>query len=196
MELGLKRGMVTVEPHDPQWEVIAEQTIEQLKRLLQGVAIDIQHIGSTAIRSIAAKPIIDIVVGVSEFDQILNMNQELETHGFFFRGQDVPDQYLYVCGDTDSRTHHIHVVIYDSIYWNNYINMRDYLNSHEEDARAYSELKEHLAKEYPEDRITYTEKKSALIDEILRKAWDWRRDSLLKSTHNTRALHGKGKSDV
>jgi len=191
MELGLRRGMVEVKPHDPQWEVIAEQTIKQLKELLQGVAIDIQHIGSTAIRSIAAKPIIDIVVGVLEFDQILKMNPELEEHGFIFRGQDLPNQYLYVCGDEDSRTHHIHVVIYDSVYWNNYINMRDYLNCHEEEAREYSELKERLANEYPEDRNTYTEKKSALIDEILQKAKDWRKDmngSLLKSTKNTRAL--------
>ena len=191
MELGLRRGMVAVEPHDPQWEVIAEQTIEQLKSLLQGVAVDIQHIGSTAIRSIAAKPIIDIVVGVLEFDQILRMNPELEKHGFIFRGQDLPNQYLYVCGDADSRTHHIHVVLQNSIYWNNYVNMRDYLNCHEEDARAYSELKERLAGEYPEDRNTYTEKKSVLIDEILQKASEWRRGlnaSLLPSTLNTRAL--------
>lgn len=177
MELGLQRGMVAVEPHNPQWEVIAEQTIELLKELLQKVAIDIQHIGSTAVLSIAAKPVIDIVVGVSSFDGILAMNPELESRGFIFRGQDIPDQYLYVCGDTDSRTHHIHVVIYNSIYWNNYVNMRDYLNCHEEDARAYSELKERLAEEYPEDRNAYTGGKGALIDEILRKAEDWRKGS-------------------
>ena len=69
--------------------------------------------------------------------------------------------------------------------------MRDYLNSHEEDAREYSELKKRLAAEYPEDRNTYTEKKSALINEILKKAAAWRNSlnhSLLKSTQNTRTL--------
>lgn len=193
MELGLKRGMVAVEPHDPQWEVTAAQTIEQLKSLLQGVAIDIQHIGSTAIRSIAAKPIIDIVVGVKDIDEILELNPELEAKGFIFRGQDLPDQYLYVCGDADSRTHHIHVVLHDSIYWNNYVNMRDYLNCHGEDARAYSKLKERLAKEYPEDRITYTEKKRALIDEILRKAMEWRGTQM---NYFVEGLQGSGKSTL
>ncbi|MBQ3981138.1 MAG: GrpB family protein, partial [Treponema sp.] len=59
--------------------------------------------------------------------------------------------------------------------WNNYLNMRDYLNSHKEDARAYSELKESLAKQYPKDRIKYTEMKSAFINEILNKAKEWRK---------------------
>ena len=189
--LGLKRGTVAVELHDPEWERVAKATIEKLRRLLSGVALDIQHIGSTAIKNIVAKPIIDIVVGVSDFDRIFKLNPVLEENGFIFRGQDVPNQYLYVCGDADSRTHHIHVVLCYSIYWNNYVNMRDYLNSHEEDAREYSELKKRLAAEYPEDRNTYTEKKSALINEILKKAAVWRKSlnhSLLKSTQNTRTL--------
>lgn len=180
---GLKRGTVAVEQHDPEWERVAKATIEKLKRLLGSVALDIQHIGSTAIKNIVAKPIIDIVVGVWDFDGILKLNPVLEENGFIFRGQDVPNQYLYVCGDADSRTHHIHVVLCYSIYWNNYVNMRDYLNSHEEDAREYSELKKRLAAEYPEDRNTYTEKKSALINEILKKAAAWRNSlnhSLLK----------------
>ena len=188
---GLKRGTVAVELHDPEWERVAKATIEKLKRLLGSVALDIQHIGSTAIKNIVAKPIIDIVVGVWDFDGILKLNPVLEENGFIFRGQDVPNQYLYVCGDADSRTHHIHVVLCYSIYWNNYVNMRDYLNSHEEDAREYSELKKRLAAEYPEDRNTYTEKKSALINEILKKAAAWRNSlnhSLLKSTQNTRTL--------
>ena len=79
-----------------------------------------------------------------------------------------------MCGEEDFRTHHIHAVIYDSEAWNNYINMRDYLNYHEEEARGYSELKESLAKRYPEDRIKYTDSKHEMICEILMKARKWR----------------------
>ena len=86
MELGLKRGMVAVEPHDPQWEVTAAQTIEQLKSLLQGVAIDIQHIGSTAIRSIAAKPIIDIDVVISEYASLGAVISALKAIGYHHEG--------------------------------------------------------------------------------------------------------------
>ncbi|MBO4863207.1 MAG: GrpB family protein [Eubacterium sp.] len=170
MSIGLQRGTVAVEKHNSEWEEAAKRTIEKLDALLQGVAVDIQHVGSTAIRGICAKPIIDIVVGVSDFDEILNLSDILEENGFIYRGQDQPDQHLYVCGDEEIRTHHIHVVIYDSEAWNNYLNMRDYLNSHEEDAKAYSELKEKLAEQYAEDRIIYTEKKSDFIKDILIKA--------------------------
>ena len=177
MDIGLLRGTVAVEQHDSQWEISAERTIELLKKILQNIATDIQHIGSTAVRGISAKPIIDIVVGVSDFDDILRMNNVLERNGFIFRGQDVPEQYLYVCGENDLRTHHIHVVIYDSEPWNNYVNMRDYLNCHSDDAQAYSALKESLAQQYPDDRMTYTQMKSDMIGSILRKAKAWRAET-------------------
>ena len=170
MSIGLKRGMVAVEPHQQEWEVAAQQTIERLRDLLKDTAADIQHVGSTAIKGICAKPIIDIAVGVRHLDDILSCNDILEAGGFVFRGQDLPDQYLYVCGGSDFRTHHIHVVEYGSVLWNNYVNMRDYLNSHEKEAKAYSDLKIRLAEQYPNDRIAYTEAKSKMIDEILIKA--------------------------
>ena len=174
MKLGLRRGTVAVEPHDRQWEVAAQQTIAQLREILGDTAVDIQHIGSTSVRNICAKPIIDIAVGVRDFRDILGLNGVLEDNGFIFRGQDVPDQYLYVCGDENTRTHHIHTVIYNSEAWNNYINMRDYMNCHNEEAQAYSKLKEKLARQYPDDRNRYTELKSGLIAKILAKAHDWR----------------------
>ena len=72
------------------------------RQILQSDAIDIQHIGSTSIRSICAKPIIGIVVGVSSFDRIMKHNDELLANGFVYRGQDQPGQRLYVCGDLEN----------------------------------------------------------------------------------------------
>ena len=71
MSLGLKRGTVQLEPHDKQWDEAAIQTIKKLKSILGDDAVDIQHIGSTAIPAIKAKPIIDIVVGVTDFEKIM-----------------------------------------------------------------------------------------------------------------------------
>ena len=174
MSLGLRRGTVSVEPHNSEWEVIAAETISRLHSVLQDVLVDAQHIGSTAVKDICAKPIIDIVVGVSDFDALMSRNPILEENGFIFRGQVHPRQYLYICGKDDIRTHHIHAVIYNSEEWNNYVDMRDYLNCHKEDAQAYSRLKELLAKKYSEDRAAYTASKGELIDEILAKAHCWR----------------------
>ena len=170
MSIGLKRGMVAVEPHQPEWEIEARHTIGRLHDLLTDVAVDIQHVGSTAIKGICAKPIIDIAVGVICLDDILAKNDVLEANGFIYRGQDLPDQYLYVRGGSDYRTHHIHVVRYGYAEWNDYVNLRDYLNCHEEAAKAYSDLKVQLALKYPDDRIAYTRAKSEMISELLIKA--------------------------
>lgn len=185
MKIGLRRGTVIVEGHRTEWEESAKQTIERLKSLLQCVAIDIQHVGSTAVKNICAKPIIDIAVGVSDFNQVLIRNGVLEDNGFIFRGQDHPEQYLYVCGEDDFRTHHIHVTLYGSETWNNYLNVRDYLNCHEKEAQAYSKLKNTLAKKYSNDRNTYTLMKRDMINEIICKAKAWRKENIFVSSSNS-----------
>lgn len=106
MPLGLKRGTVQLEPHDKQWDEIAIQTIKTLKSILGDDAIDIQHIGSTAIPVIKAKPIIDIVVGVTNFERVMLHNEQLQKEGIFYRGSDVEYQILYVMGDMERISGH------------------------------------------------------------------------------------------
>lgn len=177
MSIGLKRGTVAVEAHRIEWEISAKEMIDKLKNILKDDIVDAQHIGSTSIKSICAKPIVDIVVGVSGFDKMMSHNDALMEKGIIYRGEDHPCQLLYVCGDlkNDIQTYYIHVVIWGQEAWNNYINLRDYLNSHEDVAREYSELKEKLAGKYPEDRIAYTNGKSAFIGNILKHAEKWRK---------------------
>ena len=126
-------------PHQEEWTQNAERTIQTLKRLLEPVAVDIQHIGSTAIPSIHAKPIIDLVIGVRNLDDIAPYVELLKQHDIVFRGEDVAGQLLFVMGDfeKDTRTHHIHVVRWNGAEWNNYINFRDYLNRLLKEAHAW-----------------------------------------------------------
>ena len=169
MSLGLKRGTVQLEPHDKQWKETAAQTIKILKSILGDDAIDIQHVGSTAIPAIKAKPIIDIAVGVTDFDRIMLHNEQLQQEGIFYRGSDVERQLLYVMGDMekDIRTHHIHVVKWNGTEWENYIHFRDYLNANENVALQYQRLKEELESKYADDRVAYTNGKQSMIDIIL-----------------------------
>ena len=169
-ELGLARGTVSVVPHNDEWEVTGRKTIAKLRELLGDTAVDIQHVGSTSIKGIYAKPIIDLVIGVNDFADILAKNALLEENGFIYRGQDLPGQHLYICGEGEIRTHHIHVVIYQDTNWNNYLTMRNYLNSHPEDANRYSDLKRSLGEKYADDRNAYTAMKEDFIDSILYKA--------------------------
>ena len=179
MSLGLIRGTVILQPYNANWELEANNLIEKLKDILKDDIIDAQHIGSTSIIHIYAKPIIDIVVGVSDFEKIMRHNDVLKEAGIIYRREDHPGQHLYICGDLEQNvhTHYIHVVIWGEKQWNNYINMRDYLNAHRDKAEQYSELKIKLAKEYPEDRIAYTEGKSKFIENILNETSEWRKEN-------------------
>ena len=80
--IGLKRGTVQLCEHEKEWEIEAQNTIARLKEILGDVIKDIQHVGSTSILTIKAKPIIDIAVAVDQFDDILACEKELKDAGF------------------------------------------------------------------------------------------------------------------
>lgn len=191
MELGLKRGTVALEPYNDEWEKSAKETIYVLKTILGSDAVDIQHVGSTAIKEILAKPIIDIAVAVKDFEDVLRHEEVLKDAGIIFRGEDVAEQLLFVMGDfeKDIRTHHIHVVKWDEQQWRNYLNFRDYSNANPLAAVQYSKLKEKLATVYPDNRKAYTEGKRQLIDEILAQAAKWREEGQIN-------LHLEGKDEI
>ena len=174
--LGLKRGTVELRPHEKLWEEEAKKTIALLKQVLGNAAVDVQHVGSTAIKGICAKPILDIAVAVRSLEDIAPCAENLSQNGFIDRGQDRPGQHLFVMGDMESdiRTHHIHFVAHDSEAWENYINFRDYCNTHPDEAARYDALKRQLCAEYADNRAMYTPGKQALINELLEKARKWR----------------------
>ncbi len=170
--LGLKRGTVTLCPHEEEWERIAAETIAFLTPLFGDSVSGIQHVGSTSIRGIRAKPILDLAVAARDMEAVRARIPILEAHGVVFRGEDHPGEFLFVMGDfdADTRTHHIHVCPEDGADWRNYRLFRDYLNAHPECAAAYEALKIDLAGRYADDRGSYTSGKQAFIAEILREA--------------------------
>jgi len=105
MAIGLKRGSVELADHDPEWEQIARETIGQLWRVFGSVAKDIQHVGSTAIKEIKAKPIIDIAVAVESFEAVSGVFPRLDKIGIYKSVQHaVPNDILYVIGDFENDT--------------------------------------------------------------------------------------------
>lgn len=167
--LGLKRGTVELLDHDKNWESIAQNTMIILKKILKEEIIGIEHIGSTAISTIKAKPIIDLVVGVSDLSKIIQFNEQLEQANILYRGTKHENQLLYIMKnfENDTTTHHIHVVKYQSIELENYLYFKNALNQNKDIALEYQQLKENLSKKYHNDRIAYTLGKQAFIDQIL-----------------------------
>ena len=175
--IGLKRGTVQLFDHEKEWEIEAQRTIERLWKILGSIAKDIQHVGSTSIISIKAKPIIDIAVAVNDFNEILTLEDELKNAGFYYRPSSIDNQLLFACGNLydgtgDLQTHFIHVVKTNSMEWRNYINFRNYLNKTPEAAKAYEDLKVSLAAAAPIDagREKYLAGKHGFIVYTLRKA--------------------------
>ena len=178
--IGLKRGTVKLCEHEKEWELEAKNTIARLKHILGNVIKDIQHVGSTSVLSIKAKPIIDIAVAVDDFDDILNFEKELKDNGFYYRPNaqaSLRNQLLFACGNFyegtgDLQTHFIHVVRTNSMDWINYINFRDYLNNTPSVAKKYEDLKVTLALQAPGDkgREKYLAGKHDFIVYTLRKA--------------------------
>ena len=176
--IGLKRGTVKLYEHQKEWEIEAQNTISRLQKILGGVIKGIQHVGSTSVHSIKAKPIIDIALAVDNFDDILAFEKELRDNGFYYRpNSNIENQLLFASGSIydgtgDLQTHFIHVVLTNSMEWINYINFRDYLNSTPSAAKAYEDLKISLAQKAPVDggREKYLKGKHDFIVYTLRKA--------------------------
>lgn len=158
--------------HQTEWEIEAQNTIKKLKSILGDAAKKVEHIGSTSIKVIKAKPIIDIMLSVDSFDELLKYEKILKEKGFYYRPSASHDtQLLFGCGSFydgtgEIQTHFIHAVIAGSQEEQNYISFRDYLNEHPKDAEKYEALKISLA---DKPREEYTKSKNDFINEIHKK---------------------------
>lgn len=177
--LGLKRGTVALFPHEKAWELEAQRTMDKLKSICGDVISDIAHVGSTSVKSIMAKPIIDIAVTTDSFEEFLKHENKLLKNGFYYRPDCGMDgkQLLFACGSFydgtgDLQTHFIHVVKKDSMEWIDYNLFRDYLNENEAAAKEYEALKISLAEKNHEDngREKYLAGKHDFILRTLRTA--------------------------
>ena len=162
--------------YDNQWPHLAEFEIKILRDVLpKKHIIDIQHVGSTAIPGMLAKPIIDIQIAVDSLYAIKNIAIEaLKTLGYEY-WHDNPDteRMFFVKGMPpfgEKRTHHVHIVEPSSKHWKGKILFRDYLISHPLVMREYEELKKNLATQHTYDREQYTDAKTKFINDVLFKA--------------------------
>lgn len=170
--IGLKYGIVKLLPYNKKWGTLFEKERKNLERKLGNLILDIQHIGSTSIPGISAKPIIDIFMGVRLMKDAKKLVKPLKELGYELRrefgGHNI--QILFVKGPESKRTHHLHVVKYNGVLWRNSLLFRDYLCEHPARAKQYAGLKNKLAEKYASDRGAYTKRKAKFIAETIKKA--------------------------
>jgi GrpB-like predicted nucleotidyltransferase (UPF0157 family) len=167
--IGLEKGVVHLAPHNAGWARVYEAERARIEAAIGPHILEIQHVGSTSIPDIAAKPIIDIAVGVEDFEAARVCIAPLEAIGYTYRGENgIPGRHYFTRGDPT--LYHTHMHETTSRAYGNLVLFRDYLLAHPEEARAYLELKQRLAEEYRHDRYAYTEGKAAFIERILELA--------------------------
>lgn len=170
--IGLKRGTVKLLPHHKKWKLLFEKEKKLFEKKLGDLVIDIQHIGSTSIPGIPAKPIIDISMGVRVMKDARRLIKPLKELGYELRrefgGPNI--QILFVKGSESKRTHYLHVMKYNGALWKNDLLFRDYLRKYPVRAKEYAELKRKLVGKHVKDRGTYTKSKAKFILETINKA--------------------------
>ncbi|WP_411965607.1 GrpB family protein [Haloferax sp. YSMS24] len=174
---GLARDTVELVPHDPAWEDAYDAEVERLQSELDTTGLGFEHVGSTAIPGIAAKPIVDMLLLVSDLEDTDELASELDAAGYEERPNDVPDRRFFARGPPSNRTHYLSVTERGSDCHREQVAFRDALRADPELAAEYDSLKHELADASPDDRTTYTDAKSSFVRSVLEDA-DERRSSV------------------
>jgi GrpB-like predicted nucleotidyltransferase (UPF0157 family)/GNAT superfamily N-acetyltransferase len=164
--IGLERDRVRLVPYTAEWKRLFEEEKARLQAAIGPYVLDIQHVGSTSIPGMVAKPIIDIGISVTSFEGARICIQPVEQLGYEYRGEfGIPLRHYFVKGDP--RTHHLHMHELGSPDWENQVLFRDYLIQHPALADEYAALKVDLAQRYPADREAYLEAKAPFIQRVM-----------------------------
>ncbi len=167
--LGLKRGTVKLVKYNPKWWQSFEREAKKIKKVFGREVLTIQHVGSTSIPGILAKPIIDIVLIVPSLQKAKCYISKLKAIGYALKKNDTKKERLFFTkGPEKKRTRYLHIGELGSSYAERMIFFRDYLRQHKSTAKKYSELKEILAKKYPDKREIYAKRKKGLIERIVK----------------------------
>ena len=162
---------VVVEPYNEAWKQDFLDIKAELEPALGELALTIEHVGSTSVPGLAAKPIIDIDVVMEDYSKLQAVVDALAAIGYTHEGdQGIPGREAFKYdGKEHLRKHHLYVCPEDSAELRRHITFRDYLRSHPETVREYSRVKEEGAKLYPYDIDRYIEHKSPFIEGVYKE---------------------------
>ncbi len=153
--------------HDPSWAELFEAEKIRISAIFDGRAVGIEHIGSTSVPDLCAKPIIDVLVGLRDLELSDDEVEAMRALGYQYLGEyGLPERLFF---RKEPRTHHVHVVAHGGEHWDRQLTFRDALRTDEDERRRYAEFKRRLAAEgHPRD--VYTELKTPFIREVEARA--------------------------
>ena len=153
--------------HDPSWAELFEEERVRLAPIFDGQVVAIEHIGSTSVPDLCAKPIVDVLVGLRDLELTDEHIEAMRRLGYDYMGEHgLPGRLFF---RKEPRTHHVHVVEHGGDHWERQLTFRDTLRSDEEERRRYDAFKRRLAAE-GHSRDAYTELKTPFIREVEARA--------------------------
>lgn len=167
----MRTKRVIVVLYDPKWKNEFQKIKSYLEKALENSIITIEHVGSTSVEGLSAKPIIDIDVVIKDYDNFEDVKSRLGRLGYHHEGDlgiKCREAFRYD-EKPEFMTHHLYVCPQDSDELKRHIAFRDYLRTYREERDKYSEIKLQAAKRYPTDIDSYIETKGPCITEIYRK---------------------------
>ena len=162
---------VRLRPYDPSWSSKFAVERQRLTSLLPGVFLEIEHIGSTAVPGMLAKPIIDLLAGVESMAVAKSIVERICASGYTTStefNETLVDRMWFMRWAEGHRTHHLHMVVQDGKIWREHLAFRDALRSNPPFAARYAALKNLLVARHATDREAYTNAKAEFIHSALR----------------------------
>jgi GrpB-like predicted nucleotidyltransferase (UPF0157 family) len=164
---------VVVVEYNPQWPSFYEQEKEQILSLIADNIIAIEHIGSTSVPGLGAKPVIDMMVGLRSLTEAANCIAPLQSLGYEYVPEFeeiIPERRFFRKYDSEYSGYHVHVVETTSQFWEDLILFRDRLIKYPQIAQEYYQLKQVLAEKYRRDRHAYVNAKNSFIQAAIAAA--------------------------
>ncbi|HEX8919189.1 MAG TPA: GrpB family protein [Chloroflexota bacterium] len=167
-------GRITIDDYDQAWPRMFEQERVRLYGALGSMVSRIEHVGSTAVPGLAAKPIIDVLVGVHNLEESRSRSiVPLDALGYTYMSEYeswLPGEMLFRKAVFGPWTHHAHLMEQSSPRWDEFILIRDYLRRHTEAAEEYARLKRALALEFDDDISGFRDAKRPFLQALMERA--------------------------
>jgi GrpB-like predicted nucleotidyltransferase (UPF0157 family) len=170
-------GRIEIHPYDTVWRDEFSQIGSHLRRALGALAIRVDHIGSTSIEGLAAKPIIDVQVSVDMLEPMGRYLSSMKALGYVWREDNSERTKRYFREAPGSRRTHIHVRKAGSWHEQFALLFRDYVRVRSDERYRYERAKRELAEQFPNDRVAYTDAKAPVIWQIMQRADRWAADT-------------------
>jgi GrpB-like predicted nucleotidyltransferase (UPF0157 family) len=167
---------VRIVDYDEEWPVRADEELHRLENALGRVAVRLEHVGSTAVPGLAAKPILDLQVSVAAMKPRAAYVEPLQRVGYLFVPEpESPDFHFFAKPATRPRSYHLHVCGAGSEHEARHLAVRGFLRAHGDEAVKYAALKRAVVARHPHDRLAYIEGKKEYVVALEARAVAWAR---------------------